>query len=173
MQAFRSPFIFRLFLVIICLRLRQSNLQTPQIPPQPNSHGDCPDHGSHAHHVRPHDTILPGRSPRIRQNVRHLRRGALSLLQRSAVPSIPAFYRFLYLLDPPRSAPPLDLQETTQATSQMDHAHSLCFSCLPPRRWLVAECPLPRLSLHLPSAEMGLRRALRVHQFLDHYDPRR
>jgi len=54
------------------------------------------------------------------------------LVYLAAVPLLRRLYRFLHLLDSPRSAPQTRIRYPPQAPPQMDHAHALCVARLPP-----------------------------------------
>lgn len=82
-------------------------------------------------------------------------------------------HRFLHLLDPSRPASSGRLQAPPQTPPQMDHAHPIRLSRLPPHRRLLAVTPLSHLSLPLPAPKTRLRRSLHLHQHLDHLHPRR
>ncbi len=89
------------------------------------------------------------------------------------IPHLHPIHRLLHLLDPPRPTPPSPLQKTPQTPPQMDHANPIRITRIPSTRRLRPIRPLPRLPLHPPPPKTRLRRPLRLHQHLDHPNPRR
>lgn len=66
---FRSDHIFYLRLPLLHFHLGQVDRPSPEVPQEPDSHGNQADHGVHAHYVSTHCAFLGRGSPWLRKTL--------------------------------------------------------------------------------------------------------